>query len=135
MTKMDLTENFKLEELVYSYTAAVCKIENSPDEATIASLKQLCEGLLQPLRNHIGKPITVLSGYRSKELNSKVGGVVNSQHLAGEAADCTTGDGPEKLLSALRASKLPFDQAILYRERFLHLSYRPGKNRRQVMIR
>ena len=135
MARMDLTKNFNLEELVYSYTAAVGKIENSPDEAAVASLRQLCERLLQPLRDHIGKPITILSGYRSKELNSKVGGVVNSQHLAGEAADCITDDGPEKLLSALRASKLPFDQAILYRERFLHLSYRSGKNRQQVMIR
>lgn len=135
MARMDLTKNFNLEELVYSYTAAVGKIENSPDEAAVASLRQLCERLLQPLRDHIGKPITILSGYRSKELNSKVGGVINSQHRAGEAADCTTDDGPEKLLSALRASKLPFDQAILYRERFLHLSYRSGKNRQQVMIR
>jgi hypothetical protein len=131
---MNLTKNFTLEELTYSYMAVTHGVSNTPDVAAKESLAILAASLLQPLRDHLGKPITITSGYRSKELNKMVGGVKNSQHLKGQAADCIIEAGPEKLLSALRASKLDFDQAILHRGEFLHLSFNPVKNRREVII-
>jgi uncharacterized protein YcbK (DUF882 family) len=131
---MNLTKNFTLEELTYSDVAVKNSIENTPDGNVKKSLAILAADLLQPLRDHIGKPITILSGYRSKAVNKMVGGVKNSQHLIGQAVDCTIDAGPEKLLVALKASNLDFDQAILYRGNFLHLSYKPGRNRKMMML-
>ena len=71
-----------------------------------------------------------------EKVNRLAGGVVTSQHLKGEAADCYVADGPEKLLDVLKCSGLVFDQAILYRrKRFLHLSLKiNGNNRMQVLV-
>ena len=64
-----------------------------------------------------------------------VGGVVNSQHTRGEAADCYAACGPERLLEVLIDSGLSFDQAIVYRKKkFLHLSYKEKGNRGQVVV-
>ena len=109
-------------------------LANEPDEARRQNLTRLVENLLDPLRERLGEPIAILSGYRGEEVNRLVGGVANSQHLRGEAADCYCAQGPSHLLHVLRKSGLPFDQAIVYaRKRFLHLSYREGRNRRQII--
>tara|TARA_R100000951_G_C2537772_1_gene148386 strand:+ start:62 stop:442 length:381 start_codon:yes stop_codon:yes gene_type:complete len=42
---------------------------------------------LQTLRDYIGKPIQVNSAWRSEEYNASIGGVKNSQHIMGRAAD------------------------------------------------
>ena len=82
-----LTENFQLEELTRSYQAQKHGIDNKPSQEVVESLKNLCEQILQPLRDFYHKPITVSSGFRCKTLNRIVGGAVSSQHLKGEAAD------------------------------------------------
>lgn len=84
---MQLSENFTLEELTHSNTADKYKIDNTPDEYVIKNLKKLCNEVLQPIRDKFGKPITVTSGYRSKELNKKVNSSKTSQHTVGAAAD------------------------------------------------
>ena len=81
-----------MEELCRSATAERHGIKNWPAEGdeehrVRENLRYLCFDVLQPLREHVGKPIVVNSGYRSKEVNRLVGGVKNSQHLTGEAAD------------------------------------------------
>ena len=53
----------------------------------IRNLQNLCIHVLQPLRDTLGAPVYINSGYRSKRLNAKVGGVPNSRHLLGKAAD------------------------------------------------
>ena len=109
---------------------------NKPGATERDNLAQLVERLLDPLRERLGEPIAILSGYRSPEVNTLVGGVTDSQHTLGEAADCYCLAGPERLLAVLRASGLPFDQAIVYRRRnFLHLSYRAGRCRGQILYR
>ncbi|MCD7914039.1 MAG: D-Ala-D-Ala carboxypeptidase family metallohydrolase [Tannerellaceae bacterium] len=128
---MKLSNHFKLEEFIRSDTAISRKITNEPGEKEIANLIQLCIRLLQPLREHMGEPLLINSGYRCPELNRAVGGVATSQHVTGEAADVRCSH-PGKLLAALLELKLDFDQAILY-PGFLHLSYRPGHNRKQVL--
>lgn len=134
--KTGLSEHFTLEELTYSRTAVENAIANEPPAQVRASLQHLVGCLLEPLRQLYKKPIAILSGYRNKEVNRLVGGVATSQHVKGEAADCYTPEGPEKLLELLMRSGLPFDQAILYkRRRFLHLSLKQfGKNRMQVLV-
>jgi len=86
-----LTQNFSLEEMIASSTAKAKKIDNTPNNEVKANLKKLCEEVLQPIRNKYGRAITVTSGYRSPKLNAAIGGVKNSQHLLGQAADikCT----------------------------------------------
>ena len=134
--KTGLSEHFTLEELTYSRTAVENAIANEPPAQAKASLQHLAGCLLEPLRQLYKKPIAILSGYRNKEVNRLVGGVATSQHVKGEAADCYTPEGPEKLLELLMRSGLPFDQAILYKHRrFLHLSLKQsGRNRMQVLV-
>ena len=64
-------------------------LDNTPGERERLALLALVEKVLDPLREALGEPIRITSGYRSPELNRLVGGVPTSQHLKGEAADCT----------------------------------------------
>ena len=131
-----LSPNFNLSELTHSLTAIENAIDNTPDEKSLESLKNLCKNLLQPLRDKLGKPIHVTSGYRCEELNRLVGGVPTSQHTKGEAADCYCTDGPEFLLQVLLDSGLVFDQAIVYKKKnFLHLSLKKEGNNRKMILR
>ena len=86
-----LSANFSLEELIASKTARDKKMDNTPTPEVVANLEKLCQEVLQPIRNKYGRAITVTSGYRCPKLNSAIGGVKNSQHMSGCAADikCT----------------------------------------------
>lgn len=132
---MKLTNNFTLEEMSHSNTAKARNMKNEPNAEQIENLKKLCVRLLQPLRNIYKELFIISSGFRSPEVNKAVGGVANSQHMKGQAADVSVKE-PRKLLTTLLSSGLDFDQAILYqdgRNNFLHLSYNSGKNRKQVL--
>jgi len=84
---MKLSEHFTLEELTSSATARRYNIPNNPTPEVVEKLRSLCLKVLEPLRQRYGKPVIVSSGYRSVNLNIKVGGVSTSQHIYGEAAD------------------------------------------------
>ena len=58
-----------------------------PTPEHIENLKALAEKIFEPIRNHFKVPIRVSSGYRSKELNAKVGGSKTSDHCFGYAID------------------------------------------------
>lgn len=135
---MKLSEHFTLEEMLHSDTARQKGIDNAlPNDAVLMSLKALCRNVLEPLRKVYGKPITVTSGYRCPVLNKAVGGVANSQHTKGEAADLSVGSTAEnrKLFDLIRQLKLPYDQLIdEYGMRWVHVSYSP-RNRRQVIYK
>ncbi len=73
---MNLSANFSFKELTKSDTATRLGIDNTPDEETIDNLKTLCDKVLQPVREHFGKSVTVNSGYRSPESNAAVGGIL-----------------------------------------------------------
>ena len=93
------------------------------------NVKALVSEVLDPVREKLGMPIVVNSGYRCERHNKDVGGVRNSQHLRGEAADVTCSDLPR--LKALIIENGKFDQLITY-PTFLHVSYkRTGGNRHQ----
>lgn len=84
---MNLSANFTLKELTKSYTATRLGLDNTPGEAEIESLRLLCEKVLQPVRDHFGKSVTVNSGFRSPETNQATGGSKSSDHCKGQAAD------------------------------------------------
>ena len=81
---MRLSKNFTLAEMVATSHG---KLQDTPTLAVVQNLQRLCTLVLQPLRDTLGAPVYINSGYRSKRLNAKVGGVPNSRHLLGKAAD------------------------------------------------
>jgi uncharacterized protein YcbK (DUF882 family) len=81
---MRLSRNFTLAELV---ATSHPRLQDTPTLAVIQNLQRLCVLVLQPLRDTLGAPVYINSGYRSKRLNARVGGVLNSRHLQGKAAD------------------------------------------------
>lgn len=127
-------KHFKLEDFTKSATAEKNNISNTPDEEETRNLVALVMQVLDPLREKYGHPITVNSGYRSPELNKKVGGASSSQHVTGQAADITAGSKEEnkKLFELLK--EMDFDQLINeYDYRWIHVSYkRIGYNRKQI---
>ena len=126
---------FTIKELCNSNTANSLKLDNTPNEEETNNLVQLVENILDPAREAWGKPIIVNSGFRNKELNSKVGGSKTSQHTLGQAADITVGNPTDnkKLFELIQKLALPFDQLIdEYNYKWVHVSYGP-KNRRQIL--
>lgn len=85
--KLIKSDFFTLEELTISATAKRLKIDNSPDNDIIRNLQYGVDMVLDPLRRIYGKPIIITSGYRCPLLNQAVGGVKNSWHQRGCAAD------------------------------------------------
>lgn len=84
---MKLSKNFSIEEMTFSVTANNHGIDNTPNAEARKALQRLCVEVLQPIRDAYGQPIIVTSGYRCPALNAAVGGVKNSQHVLGQAAD------------------------------------------------
>ena len=117
---MKLGNNFSLAELTKSETAERLRVPNIPNAKEIENLKGLVKNILQPFRDYIKHPITISSGFRSKELNKAIpGSALKSAHSYGYAADLKIpayGD-PKKvateLLFFLKSNKIPFDQLIL----------------------
>ena len=137
---MRLTEHFKLSEFTNSSTATARGIDNTPNEQQIANLKRICEEILEPLRAFAGQPIIIGSGYRSPTLNKAVGGVKNSQHMTGEAADIHLPDnatGRKWFLWMM--DNLKFDQLIMEKSTpsstryWIHVSFSRNRCRQQVI--
>jgi zinc D-Ala-D-Ala carboxypeptidase len=121
---MRLSENFSLEELTASETAARKGIDNTPSEEVIDNLKRLAAALqeVRALLNH--RAILISSGYRSPELNQAVGGSATSDHCKGLAADfiCPSYGTPNDIVRAIAVSGLSFKQVIREFDRWVHLS-------------
>lgn len=145
--EMKLSDNFKLKEFTNSHTAVECGINNdNVDPIIIENMKTLCEKVLEPIRREFKIPIIITSGYRCMTLNIKVGGVKNSQHIKGEAADFKVFKSlsgisipdSETLRSIYKwmVDNLEFDQLIWevrQSSKWIHVSYkRTGVNRQQV---
>lgn len=137
MNNEKLSENFTIEEFTRSDKAKELGITNEPGEKELSALRVLVSRTIQPLRDKLGVPIHVNSGYRCPELNKAVGGVPTSQHQKGEAADLSIDGKANDILEALENNNIPFDQAILYRKQnFLHVSLKlDGVQRSNVIIK
>ena len=84
---MMLSKHFSLDEFTFSATAQAMGIMNAPGSLELANLRFLCREVLEPARKVIGEPIHITSGYRCLALNRAVGGVAQSYHVRGLAAD------------------------------------------------
>lgn len=126
---------FNLAELCASDTARSSGIDNTPPPGVKVKLETLVGRLLDPVREAWGKPIRVNSGFRSPVLNKAVGGAASSQHVTGEAADITAGS-PEENWKLFELIKKDFEYDQLIDEQnytWIHVSYRAGRNRNQVL--
>jgi hypothetical protein len=137
---MKLSNNFSLKELTASQTAERKGINNNPNEDQIDKLKLLCENVLQKVRDHYSKVVTVSSGYRSPELCVAIGSSQNSQHAKGEAADFEIFGLSNAELCKWIADNLEFDQMILEYHKldepnsgWIHCSYKSEDNRKQIL--
>ena len=135
--------HFTLSEFTRSDTAAKNGIENTPNESQIRNIECLCALILDPLRECIGHPIYITSGFRTQRLNRIVGGSTTSAHTQGLAADFRVGDKDYLLDWAWCLLKSPsrefwrrIDQCIYYRDKhFIHVSLpKDGKARHQFWI-
>ena len=120
-----------------STTAKARGIDNTPGTREIVNLTLLCTHVLDPLRAANG-PITINSGYRCPSLNSLVGGVSNSQHVTGQAADISIkGDIAygKKLFNWIK-THVDYDQLIWEKNKqgtyWIHVSYNLDGNRKQA---
>ncbi|HEY8877783.1 MAG TPA: D-Ala-D-Ala carboxypeptidase family metallohydrolase [Roseateles sp.] len=118
---MNLSPHFTLEELIATQHR---DIDNDPPLEIVANLKRTAL-LLESVRQRLGAPIIISSGYRSPALNKAVGGQPNSQHLTGQAVDfiCPGFGTPTTVISALKDSGIDLDQAILEFNRWVHISW------------
>ena len=138
---MKLSNNFSLKEMVKSQTAERKGINNNPSEDHMNNLKLLCENVLDPGIEHVGKEVTVSSGYRSPELCEAIGSSKNSQHAKGQAADFEIFDVSNQELVIWIDKNLDYDQMILEfwkgpdepNSGWVHCSYKKEGNRKQLL--
>jgi len=141
---MQISEHLSLSELIRSSTGKRLGITNIPPENVIQNLKLLSEKVFEPLRNHFGVPIPVVSGYRCKALNDAVGGSSTSQHMQGEAIDIDM-DGTSSGFTNAQIyhyikDNMVYDQLIwefgnAENPDWVHVSYESnGNQRRQALV-
>lgn len=127
---------FTFTEFERSATAYRLAIDNTIPEEAKRNIAALVDGVLDPLREAWGRPLTVTSGYRCPELNRAVGGSKSSHHCKGMAADITTGNKADnrKLFQLVLSLGLPFTQLIDEKDfSWVHVSLDPSNIKRQVL--
>ena len=134
----NLSEHFLLGEFTRSKYP---EVYNIPSHEAIANMKRLCVWL-EVLRNKVGHPIVINSGYRSPQLNRKVGGAPTSNHLTGCAVDIRTSGFEQAieytaiLIVYATESNQEFDELLIEKNRYgavwLHFAVRPKENRHKV---
>jgi hypothetical protein len=138
---MKISEHLYLAEVIRSESAKRYGISNMPTEEHIANFKLLADNIFEPIRNHFKCPILISSGYRSKDLNNKIGGSKTSQHCFGQAVDIDM-DGTDYGVTNADIFKyiksdLPFDQMIWEfgndsNPDWVHVSY-SNRHRKEIL--
>lgn len=130
---MKLSTYFSLDEFVFSQVAARQGIDNSPTQEILAHLVRTA-AQLDGVRELLGSPVLISSGYRCLELNEVLRGSATSSHMQGLAADfiCPGFGSVRQVFDAIRKSPLPFDQLIVEYGRWVHIGYGDAM-RRQVL--
>ena len=115
-----LSPHFFLEELTVTDHR---EFDNTPNDSEKNNLKRVAELLEQVKSTLDGKPIMVNSAFRCKQVNDAVGSKDTSQHRVGCAADIRVpGMTPDKVVKAIMAAGLPYDQLIREFDRWTHIS-------------
>ena len=125
-----VSRDFRLAE--FAVSASHPSLVREVPKGLIARVQQLASHGLQPIRDAIGRPMRILSGYRSDALNRAVGGSPTSQHIVAEAADwtCDDLDGAwDVVLDMVRAGRLrDIGQIIRYpAQGFVHIALASGR--------
>ena len=136
-----LSKYTTLQEVIKSNTATVLQIQNIPNDEQIRNLKLLCIEVFDKVREHFGKPIGIISGFRSVELNQRIGGSKNSQHMEGKAIDIDgdlLGGVSNKDIFEYIKNNCTFDQLIWEfgtenAPDWVHVSYNKVVNRQQIL--
>jgi hypothetical protein len=134
---MELSRFFLLEEMTRSETARREGIPNDPGATEVGNLRALCAAVLDPLRESLGRPVKINSGYRSPALNSRIRGAADSQHVLGMAADLQApGMAVLELFQRIIRLGLPFDQLIYEAKdtttKWVHVSHDATRNRGEI---
>ena len=131
---MNLSANFTLNELTKSETATRLDLDNTPNEEQIESLRLLCENILQPVRDHFGKPVKISSGFRAPAVNQATGGSATSDHCRGQACDFEIEGLSNPDVATWIMENLTYSQLILEfyvqgqpNSGWIHCSYNPEK--------
>ena len=112
-----LSPNFKVREFACKDGSDAVLV--SPELVTI----------LQAIRSHFGKPVTINSAYRTPEHNKKEGGAAQSQHLYGTAADIAVSGVTPKQVAAFAETMLSNKGGIGIYAGFTHIDVREVKSR------
>ena len=105
---------FKLKEFTRSTTAKRLKIDNTPNDEVIRNIQYVVQMILDPKKKIIQAPIIITSGYRCAALNKAVGGVSNSWHTKGNAADLRIKDEEEAEVIFQALKTLPSVDTVLF---------------------
>ena len=133
-----ISKHISYKEATHSNYAKQYSIKNKPTAEHIENMELVAEKVFEPLRELVENPIKVNSFYRSKELNSGIGGSQVSSHLTGNAMDITSMGGKTNLeMFHYIKDNLDFDQLIWEfgaEPKWLHVSYKSKNNRKQVLV-
>jgi hypothetical protein len=132
---MNLSPHFTLAELTFSDLAIRHGIDNTPNETTIARLGILAHGL-EDVRDLLGAPVLISSGYRSLVLNALLKSSPTSAHVLGYASDFKSPafGSPLKVAQAISGSGIEFDQLIYEFGSWVHLSFDPRMRGERLTI-
>ena len=131
---------FSISELTHSDTAVSLGMDNTPTKEQAENLERLVRHVLDPIRQQWGRPLKVTSGFRSPAINFEVGGVEDSWHMDGCAADITANGRNEEhrrhrnieLMSLIRAmhltGKIPLTECYAGPDyKYIHVAYSPAE--------
>ena len=127
-SRLMITPHFSWHEFQRSNEAARLGLNNDiPSQHVCSNVERLCADILEPLRAHFAKPISIWSGYRSPPLNRAIGGSKGSAHCDGRAADIVIPPHEVRKIGDWIAAEsgLPFDQVIVEFGRWIHVSVGP----------
>lgn len=137
MIDRHLTADFWLSEFLRSDIATRRGLPNEPSAKVLASIEMDLAPLMQSVRDVLGGPVFITSGYRSREVNDLVGGRPDSRHMLGLAADfvCPRVGGPRQVCKLIieHADRARFD-TLIFEGAWVHIDISPtGERRRRTM--
>ena len=137
---MKVSNYISLNEILKSNTALRLNVDNTKiTDDQLYNFKKLGAKVFDPLREWVGGPIKINSGFRSPELNKAIGGSSNSQHCFGEAIDMDAGEDNYKLFNWIK-NNVAFDQLIWEfgtdsNPNWIHISYTERRPNRQMILK
>jgi hypothetical protein len=139
---MKISEHCTYKEGIRSTTALRLGIDNTPDIETLKAMELVAEKVFEPVREFIARPIRVNSFFRSKALNTAIGGSKTSQHMKGQAMDIDIPYGHEanaKMFDFIK-DNLDFDQLIWEfgddkNPDWIHVSYACDASNRNIILK